>query len=133
MVDILSSILFLILIAIATFLLATRFQHTRKRYPPYSPAKIWTNLRRDGYQRVLHLYEQSLWITSHSSQSKGHFMTGCVYRLHLPLWYEMIVCCDYKLAKLLLHGNEEIGIQESEKTNLIQVLNIFPNVCNLLT
>jgi hypothetical protein len=130
MAEIYYSILFLILIAFGTVIFVRYFQNIGKRYPPYTPAKIWTNLRRDGYQRVLHLYEQSVWTNENMNQD---LTTGCVYRLRVPLWNGITVCCDYKLARLLLSGSDEKSIPESEKTNLIQVLNIFPDVCSLLT
>jgi hypothetical protein len=123
-------VLLLIVIAIGTVVFVIYSQSTNKKYPPYTPSKISANLRQDGYQRVRHLYEQSLWTNENIKQD---ISTGCVYRLRVPLWYGLTICCDYKLAKLLLSGSDEHSIPESEKTSLIQLLNLFDNVCSLLT
>lgn len=101
-----------------------------KLLPPYTPTGFWKNLKQDGYQRVIHLYQESLWITKHTSQD---ITTGCVFRLQIPWFGGIMICCDYKLARLLLQGNEEKSIQESEKTSLSQNLNLYENINTLLT
>jgi hypothetical protein len=91
---------------------------------------MWKNMTTSGYQRVVHFYQQSLWAHENTSQDTR---TGSTYRLRIPGIGSVVVCCDYKLARLLLSGNDEKSIVEAEKTILIQNLNIVENICNLLT
>jgi hypothetical protein len=100
------------------------------KYPPYSPTSLYFNLMmEDGYCRLQHFFKESLWCTKHAPQNGN--ISGCVYRLALPLPGGLFICCDYKLARLLLNGNDMI--QESDKSFEIRVLNLFPDVFNILT
>jgi hypothetical protein len=116
--------------------------------PPVSSAGILKNILIKGYQRTDHFYQQSLWCHEYIKKTQKQEITsdiikktcqslenGCVYRLRMPFRgeYGLIVCCDYKLARILLAGSEEKSIPESEKTDLLQTLNMFDGVCNLLT
>jgi hypothetical protein len=83
----------------------------------------------DGYTRLQHFFQQSIWCNEHAPQNGNIY--GCIYRLALPLPGGLFICCDYKLARLLVNGNETI--QESDKSFEIKSLNLFPDVYNILT
>ncbi len=103
--------------------------HSSLSLPPISPASILQNIVIKGYDRTHHFYQQSLWCHQHVMNTQKNTQkntlssfsfsqsleTGCVYRLRMPYPGGLIICCDYKLARILLGGNEEKSIPESEK------------------
>jgi hypothetical protein len=119
-------------LGIVTLMLLVFYYSTRTKtkYPPLTKSSMWKNLSTSGYQRVVHFYEQSIWTHENTPQDTS---TGATYRLRIPGIGSVVVCCDYKLARLLLSGSDEKSIPESEKTILIKNLNIIENVDNLLT
>ena len=74
--------------------------------------------------------KMSKWATENTKQPSS---SGVVFRLAVPLRSAFIICTDYKLARVVLAGTADELIKESEKTLLIQSLNLFPKVCSLLT
>ena len=105
-------------------------RHRRRRdLPPAAPGGWLHNLKQKGYSRLSNFHEQSQWCQRHTSQDTS---SGSVFRQSMP-GLNLIACCDYKLARIVLAGSGDGSIAESDKTTRIQNLNLFPGVCSLLT
>lgn len=126
-------ILLILLISIFLFYSYISLNYFSKNFPPLSPSNILTNLTSKGYKRIEHFYNQSLWCNNFI-KDKNKLKYGCVYNLLMPLrGGSLIICCDYKLGRLILSGNEEKSIPECEKSSLMKKLNLFDDIYNLLT
>jgi hypothetical protein len=115
------------------FIIILYFLYKRKTYnnklPPLSPTSLFININKTGYERLNNFHAQSKWCETQSQNIES----GTVFRMRMPFWNPFIVCCDYKLARLILSGSSDERIKEFEKSYQIQNLNLFPNVCSLLT
>ena len=59
--------------------------------------------------------------------------TGAVFRLAMPQWSHFITVTDYKVARVILEGDDANGIAESEKSTLVRVLDVFPGRGTILS
>jgi hypothetical protein len=119
--------------AIGVYWMLNRGNKYGGKLPPLSPASMWKIMTGAGIDRLTHFHDMSKWCQkNHSSESSS----GTTFRISAPMFgigSNTIVCCDYKLARVVLSGNASDTIKECEKTSLIQSLNVFDNVCSLLT
>lgn len=116
-------------------LLASRAQELmlrRKhpRPPPTSPSNMFYNAVVSRMDRLRHFHRMTEWALRNSDQDAA---SGVVVRVPMPRPSPHFVIGDYKLARLVLAGPPDGSMPECEKTDLIQRLNIRPDVGNLLT
>lgn len=106
---------------------------SRKKHPPLSPASMWKIMTSSGIDRLNHFHAMSKWCQNKYMAESTSGTTFLITTPFFSIGSNVIVCCDYKLARIVLSGNSNDTIKECEKTVLIQSLNIFDNVCSLLT
>ena len=103
------------------------------RLPPLAPSDIWKIVVGSGIDRLSHFQELSEWCQNRFQHKCENGATFIITTPYFGFGSNTIVCCDYKLARLILSGSANGNIKESEKTTLTQNLNMFDNVCSLLT
>lgn len=98
--------------------------------PPCAPSSMWHTFNQRGFDRITHIHSNSMWCEKNTNQKTD---CGTVFRFSFPMLQYLVICCDYKLARIVLAGSSDDTIKESEKTKRIEALNFFPDVCSLLT
>ena len=106
-----------------------------KMLPPYAPVsfseirRIFLNIK--GLEKVTFCSKvRELLKDDPSSRSKY----GLIFRMPSMMVKYSIMTTDYEVSKLVLQGNHEVNIVESEKSKLFYGLNFLdPNVFNLVT
>jgi hypothetical protein len=98
--------------------------------PPQAPSGAIFNTLVGHYKRLQHFGNMSRWCSENTSQDCS---SGTVFRLSSINPGGTIVCCDYKLARLLLAGSADGSIPESEKSLVSRRLNLIDGVNSLLS
>ena len=52
--------------------------------------------------------------------------TGAIFRLNMPQMADFVICSDFKIAKVILEGDESQGIAEIEKSSMLRQFDTFP-------
>lgn len=114
--------------SIALYIVFVRQDKRRKKLPPMAPTPWYDNIFIVGYPSLVNRMKNSDWTFNNHSQNT---CSGTIYRESMPLPFPFIICCDYKLARILLVGNNERA--EAEKSPGIRVLDIYPGIGSILT
>jgi hypothetical protein len=122
------------LVALCLAWWAQRRLQWNRRYgaslPPLAPSGALFNTFVGHYKRLQHFRNMSRWCAESTSQDTS---SGTVFRLSSLNPGGTIVCCDYKLARLLLAGSPDGSVPESEKSLVSRRLNLIDGVNSLLS
>ena len=118
-----------VLVSVASLLLVLFYWMLSRRKRPATPPLMETpwheNIRKlsgNGFDLVNHPHQLSL----QASAKDVSPSSGAVYSLAmLPLPFPpAVVCCDYKLGRLILEGDPTLGIEESDKSTVMRTFDV---------
>ena len=121
------------LVAVA-FYFFTRESHAAARLPlpPLCGPNLFANVAAltniDGIQAVQHVYD-----ISNSIIDFGKSSCGTVFRISMLGFTDFVVITDYKLARIVMEGNKDMGVPESEKTAIGRAFDLFPDLGSIFS
>lgn len=109
------------------------YQRTRNRsakYPPIAPSPMLTNMTTNGFRHIASKFDLCEWCADNTSQN---ITFGAVFRIRMPFIHPVVVCGDYKLARIILAGDHSLGVGESEKTPLMKMFNLYQGINSIIS
>ena len=116
----------------------SRKDNSKKGQLPPLRGKSWrenaqTLTKVKGAAGVFFLKELSRLLELECKDCDGiHKDSGVVFRISMPQSSPFIICTDYKVARLILEGDNNKGINESDKSPVFRQFDLFPNRPNMV-
>lgn len=108
-------------------------RRSTSKLPPMAPSNMLTNSQMmatyEGLAHSNHIRKLCRWCFTMGYATEK----GSVFRMSLPQICPTIVVSDYKLARIILAGDNKNNIREADKSVRMKALNLIDNVDNIIS